>query len=334
MKKQVVKAKNGSSKKIHFWKENTSRFFIFPTVLIIVLAAIGTFLVLSSHKAHKKHIQKNERPAPHAVATTQPANPAPVLSPNPGGPGSTNAWWKPASASPVTWNWVLANQPKTPYESVNAYDIDAFENTTAIVSALHAKGVKVICYIDAGSYEPNRPDTSLIPTRDIGKDMQGWPGEKWLNIADVNGLAPMINSRIQLCAGKGFDAIEPDNTNGYANDTGFPLTAANQLAFNEFVAARAHAAGLSVGLKNDLDQADQLQPYFDWLLTEECNHYSECGKAQPFVKANKAVFDAEYTSDGESTDQFCQADQAAHINGVLFDIGLNESTFEQCTAGW
>ena len=35
-----------------------------------------------------------------------------------------------------------------------------------------------------------------------------------------------MDSRIAACRAKGFDAVEPDNVDGYANDSGFPLTPA------------------------------------------------------------------------------------------------------------
>ena len=35
--------------------------------------------------------------------------------------------------------------------------------------ALHARGVKVVCYMDAGTYEPGRPDSAMIPA-----SLTGW----------------------------------------------------------------------------------------------------------------------------------------------------------------
>jgi hypothetical protein len=83
---------------------------------------------------------------------------------------------------------------------------------------------------------------------------------------------------------------------GYQNNPGFPLTSSTQLDYNEFLATEAHSRGLSVGLKNDLDQVGALQSSFDWALNEECSQYSECGTLAPFTQAGKAVFHAEYSS--------------------------------------
>ena len=52
--------------------------------------------------------------------------------------------------------------------------------------------------------------------------------------------------------------------------------------------------GLSIGLKNDLDQILDLVGDFDWALNEQCFAYDECDLLTPFVAAGKAVFGAEY----------------------------------------
>lgn len=53
--------------------------------------------------------------------------------------------------------------------------------------------------------------------------------------------------------------------------------------------SEAHSRGLSVGLKNDVDQIHSLVSYFDWALNEECVEYNECNKYQPFFDAGKVI---------------------------------------------
>jgi hypothetical protein len=122
----------------------------------------------------------------------------------------------------------------------------------------------------------------------------GWPGESWVDIRQVEQLAPIMDARMDLCRAKGFDGIEWDNVDGYSNDTGFPLTAADQLRYNRLLASHAHARGLSVGLKNDLAQIPALVGVFDWALNEECFAENECDRLLPFIAAGKAVFNVEY----------------------------------------
>ena len=104
------------------------------------------------------------------------------------------------------------------------YDIDMFDHSSEVVASLQAKGRKVICYISAGSLEDWRPDADQFPKSVLGKSLEGWVGERWLDIRQIDLLAPIMTARMDLCKEKGFDGIEPDNIDGYINDTGFPLT--------------------------------------------------------------------------------------------------------------
>ncbi len=99
---------------------------------------------------------------------------------------------------------------------------------------------------------------------------------------------------MDLAVQKGFDGVDPDNVDGYDNDTGFRLSYDDQIAYNVFLANAAHRRGLSVGLKNDLGQIVDLEPYFDWALNEQCYRYHECNELLPFIDAGKAVFHVEY----------------------------------------
>ena len=107
---------------------------------------------------------------------------------------------------------------------------------------------------------------------------------------------------------------------GYTNNTGFPLTAADQLTYNKFLADAAHARGLSIGLKNDVDQARDLEPWFDWAINEECAAYNECGKLSPFITAGKAVFHVEYALD---LDEFCPTTTALGFSSLKKNLDLD-----------
>ena len=192
----------------------------------------------------------------------------------------------------LTWQWQLSGTVDTSVDA-QVYDIDGTENSAAVVAKLHAAGRKVICYVNAGAYESFRADANRYPASIIGQS-NGWPGERWLDVRRLDVLRPILADRFKMCAQKGFDGIEPDNVDGYKNDTGFPVTAADQLAFNRMLAGLAHADGLAVGLKNDLDQIPQLVSDFDFAVNEQCAEFSECDALTPFVAAGKAVFHVEY----------------------------------------
>jgi hypothetical protein len=224
----------------------------------------------------------------------------------------------------LTWYWQLSGTVNNA-EPVAAYDIDGFDNTSAEVAALHAQGKHVICYIDVGTSENFRSDYSSFPAAVQGQT-NGWPGERWLDIRQLSVLEPIMTERFQMCAQKGFDAVEPDNEDGYANDTGFPLTASEQLTYDEWVAKEAHSLGMAVFQKNDTDQTATLEPYYDGMLDEQCNQYAECDTTRPYLTAGKPVLNAEYSGRAD----FCAADNAAGIMGALFDLNLTGATYTPC----
>ncbi|MBI1735843.1 MAG: endo alpha-1,4 polygalactosaminidase [Candidatus Rokubacteria bacterium] len=218
--------------------------------------------------------------------------------------------WRPAPNT--SWQWQLTGLPLDQTVDAQVYDVDLFETSASVVASLHAAGRKVICYMSAGSWEDWRPDAGQFPAAVLGAT-NGWPGERWLDIRRLDVLGPIMEARLDRCKSKGFDAVEPDNVDGYANRSGFPLTYADQLRYNIFLARAAHARGLSIGLKNDLDQVRDLEPYFDWALNEECFSYDECEMLQPFVDAGKAVFHVEYEL---PTSAFCARANAMNFNSL------------------
>ena len=199
--------------------------------------------------------------------------------------------WQPAPGS--TWQWQISGDINTSYD-VDMYDIDLFDTPQSTINALKARGVIVICYFSAGSHENWRPDAGLIPAHIIGKKLDGWAGERWLNIADIPALSSVMMQRLDLAAVRGCDGVEPDNVDGYTNNTGFPLTYNDQINYGIWLAEQAHSRGLSIGLKNNLNQVNDLLPYYNWALNEQCFQYKECDLLLPFVQAGKAVFGVEY----------------------------------------
>jgi hypothetical protein len=233
------------------------------------------------------------------------------------------SWWHPPAR--LTWYWQLQGTVNNA-EPVAAYDIDGFENSAAEVAALHARGIHVFCYLDVGTAERFRPDYKLFPASVLGRS-NGWPGERWLDVRRLDVLEPIMAARFRMCSEKGFDAVEPDNIEAFSNRSGFPITGAQQLTFNEWVAQAVHSLGMAVLQKNDGEQAAALAPHFDGALTEQCNQYRECASFAPYLAAGQPVLNAEYRL---ATGRFCAADAAAGIMGARFNLALNGKLFTPC----
>ena len=86
-----------------------------------------------------------------------------------------------------------------------------------------------------------RPDAARFPAEVVGTELDGWKGERWLDVRRLDVLQPILAERFDMCRRKGFDGVEADNVDGYTQDSGFPLTADDQLRFNRFLAAVSQA---------------------------------------------------------------------------------------------
>jgi hypothetical protein len=218
--------------------------------------------------------------------------------------------------------------------AVAIYDIDLFDTSASTINALRASGKRVVCYFSAGSAENWRPDYAQFAAADMGNALSGWAGERWLDTRSAN-VREVMKQRLDLALSKGCDGVEPDNVDGYTNNPGFALTASTQLDYNHFLANEAHARGLAIALKNDVDQISELEPYFDFAINEQCFQYNECGGYSVFTSKGKPVLNAEYASKyvnntGGARDALCSAARAANIHTLVLSINLDDSYRYSC----
>ena len=203
------------------------------------------------------------------------------------------------------------------------YDIDGFDNPAATVTALHTRGDHVICYIEVGAAEDYRSDYHAFPASVLGRSMPDYPAERYLDIRSPAVLT-LIEARIRMCAGKGFDAVEPDIDESYGSPTGFPLTMAIEETYMRTLITFAHSQGLAMLMKNPDDTGDSyaadMAPFADGDLSEQCNQLGTCGPLAGYVAIGKPVFEVEYHLD---TSAFCAADDAAGFNGGRWDVNLS-----------
>ncbi|CUM57145.1 unnamed protein product [Debaryomyces tyrocola] len=199
--------------------------------------------------------------------------------------------WKPKKG--LTWQYQLASPFKTLVSGVDVYDIDLFENSEETISNLQKQGKKVICYFSAGSYENWRPDKEKFAEGDLGKSLDGWKGERWLNVKSQN-VRKIMKARLDLAVQKKCDGVEPDNVDGYDNDNGIKLTEKDAIDYMNFLASEAHHRNLSIGLKNAGSIVKDLVNLVEWAVQEQCIQFGGCREYQSFIKADKPVFHVEY----------------------------------------
>ena len=140
--------------------------------------------------------------------------PTPLPAPN------TTLPWVPSVSD--TWQIILSHPPilsssetsTTP--NVSIFDIDLFDTPIETIQQLHAMDKRVICYFSAGSYEDWRPDASEFTKEDLGHDLDGWPGEKWLDLGSEN-VRRVMKSRVNLAKSKECDGVDPDNVDAYVS---------------------------------------------------------------------------------------------------------------------
>jgi hypothetical protein len=261
-------------------------------------------------------LQPTAAPAPPATQEPGPVDeaeqPGTVPVPVP------ERWSPPAQ---VSWQWQLTGDLDLDVDA-DVFDVDLSTTTAEQVATLHQRGRAVICYFSAGTFEPWRDDSDAFPDDVLGSPMEDWPDERWLDVRRLDVLLPIMAARMDLCAAKGFDAVEPDNVDGYANESGFPLTAGDQAAFNLELARLAHERGLAVGLKNDLDQVAILEPSFDFAVNEECVAWDECEALLPFIHAGKPVLHVEYELEPS---EFCPSVQALGFSSLRKEWDLDAS---------
>jgi hypothetical protein len=260
-------------------------------------------------------------PSPSAAAATATATPSarPTARPTPRPtktPAPPSGRWVPKRGT--TWQWQLSGRVDLAVKAA-VFDLDVDDTSARTVAALHRKGRHVICYIDVGTWESYRSDAGDFPDDLLGNRVDGWPDERWLDIRAIDRLAPILRARLDRCAKKGFDAVEPDWLNHYEEDTGFPIKRADSVRFAKWVAREAHRRGLSIAQKNAPGLVKSLAGSFDFAVTEDCALYDECGAYRAYLSRGRAVLDAEYE---QAPATFCRETRKLGVSAIRKRLAL------------
>jgi len=284
--------------------------------LLLLIVTIGLAVGLGVGLTRRKNGEVSD-----GTASTEPSPPLGNTT-----NATTGAFWKPTAGTP--WQIVLEYALNDTSVDVPVYDIDLFTNDASTIANLHALNRSVICYFSAGSYENFRPDSSNFTTDDYAKPLQGWPGEWWLNTNSSN-VRNIMSARIALAASKGCDGVDPDNVDGYDNDTGLDLTEDTAINYLTFLAIEAHSLNMSIGLKNAGDIVNATVDMLQWEVNEQCGQYDECTEFQPFIDAGKPVFRIEYPDSApdistSTLDSVCNNTSAAGFSTVIKKMDLDD----------
>jgi len=148
----------------------------------------------------------------------------------------------------------------------DVYALDPFLTTGQDVADLRARGHRAFCRLEAGVWEPARPDAARFDAAVLGAATGAVDGSRWLDTRRWTALAPILADRLMLCRVKGFDGVLAEHADGYARPTGFPIDLSAQRSFNRAFAAVARSNGLRVGLAAEPALASTLAADFDFTV--------------------------------------------------------------------
>jgi hypothetical protein len=235
-------------------------------------------------------------------------------------PEDFNTGYTPTS----TFEWVLSEVPEpAQLKGIDYVDIDGFEASAETVSELQSQGSLVIGYISVGSLEDWRSDVSDFPDEIIGKAYDDWDGERWLDIGNLEVIKAPLEARLDMLAAKGFDAVEPDNLDGYEANTGFDISAQETLEFLNWLVQAAHDRGLLIGQKNIPEFTSDLYQSYDFVLTEDAFVQGWEADVSAYRSLDKPVFMVEYTDEDGDWVEACQRAQELDYTFLLKNRDLD-----------
>lgn len=194
------------------------------------------------------------------------------------------------STAKQSWNIILGEKVDPKKVTEELIILDLFMNDAVTISELHAKKVKVICYINAGAIEGANPDFKSFPVMAIGKQLDGYPDERWINIR-LPEVQIFMKNRISDAKNKKCDGVVFDNQDSFNHASGFELTTADQIKYTKQLLLYSRDAGLLAGINNGLLFIGDVANEMDFAVNEDCQKFKEC---QLYDGINFPVYAVEY----------------------------------------
>ncbi|WP_406631030.1 endo alpha-1,4 polygalactosaminidase [Amycolatopsis sp. WGS_07] len=169
-------------------------------------------------------------------------------------------------------------------------------------SAPAAAGLYNICYVNAFQAQPDAEEEwGDLVLRDadgnVVKDPDWNEALLDLRTEDKRGrIADKVGGWIDECAGKGYQAVEPDNYDSFTRSQGL-LSAQNAQDLAKLLSAHAHGKGLAIAQKNTSELASSRAANgLDFAVAEECGEQDNCAEYTQYFDNHVIVI--EYTEAG------------------------------------
>lgn len=194
-----------------------------------------------------------------------------------------------------------------------------------LVQALKKQGTDSICYFSGGSLNLNRPEDVVWVERFrkiglLGPPVQKfsssyrpecrrrhqhdsneekmkdahcyWGDNVWLRPSTHPLMYAYLNSRVRMCAERGFSAIEADNVNSASQEElRGQATLADEVRMLRMITRICARNNVRCGLKNSGDVAQEVARDFDFAVVERCRQYRECDLYHSFVEVLGIEYD-------------------------------------------
>ncbi|HEY0482981.1 MAG TPA: endo alpha-1,4 polygalactosaminidase [Kofleriaceae bacterium] len=280
-------------------------------------------------------------------------------------------WWQPQVGEAKNWDIQLSgtidvSTPRLMYDLdlwalvPSPTTLDYGDGTPVTVPAgalagtiaqLHARTPRtfVICHVETGALEANRPDAKKFPSGVTGGPVPGLAMGRFLDVSLAGRAkwASIMFKRFDLAKQIGCDGVEPAHNDVASYTSGLTISSEDSYSWYAEVATQGHARELSVGMKDgDLlgGQVDAEADRFDWLMTERCGEFELCDNARPFIERHKPVFAIDYNFDSgddsvvppipprpQGSTIVCMRQGLAMIaDGLYKDVALTKAVRTQC----
>jgi hypothetical protein len=181
---------------------------------------------------------------------------------------------------------MLQNQglPAAP-PAVDYLHVDGSDTAASYVTLAKTRGIRTICYLNVGSAENNRPAYSRLSATSalLGNAYPGFASERYIDIRCYPEFIQIMNDRLSMCRGKGFDYVKIDVMDAFKDGsvTDLPPTKHYMINYVTAMSARARSHGLKPVQETANGSATKLVTLFDAILFEYCVLGNFCGTPRP-----------------------------------------------------